>query len=54
MASTNSNFDRNGTIPNKTDQSIFLAIDHLRAGKYVLKITEKNQVVKSVKLSKKQ
>jgi len=44
---------KNSLDTEKKDDVIYLSIDHLKEGKYELKILLKNQVVKSIKIHKK-
>lgn len=39
-------------IKTEESQNIYLSIDHLKKGKYLLNIMLKNKVIKSIKLKK--
>ncbi len=39
-------------IHKETNQNIYLSIDHLKSGHYVLNIILKNKVIKSIKIEK--
>lgn len=44
---------KNSPDSNKNDDVIYMSIDHLKQGKYELKILLNNKVMKSIKISKK-
>lgn len=44
---------KNSLESNKKDDVIYMSIDHLKQGKYELKILLKNKVLKTIKILKK-
>lgn len=43
-----------GTLDSFPERQIYLNINHLKEGSYVLKITHKNKIIKETRFNKKQ
>jgi hypothetical protein len=39
-------------IENNTNQNIYISIDHLKKGNYILNVTLKNKIIKFIKIQK--